>query len=321
MYYSVVAGERALAATGWEEAERHFRQAESSSDGQPESELTARMFRGLGVILTSYQEPTVRQRGWDLLVRAFNLYVLLENIEEAVAVGETPAAFHGLRGTVELTGKALELLEPGSLRAGYLLARHSIAFRDELGDVEEDIRCLEKAAEIARAHGDKRLEGLVMLSYGQHFGATGDRQASIDHSRRADALGREVDDRSIVVRAVMQVLRSKKSSYDLDGVPELLRRHREIAEESRAPTTLTFSDQAEFGFRRDRGEWERASAVAANELSRAGARIVNEYFTLAVESHLAEIHENDERLNAVKVEVGRFPQEALMVAITSWVAA
>lgn len=321
IHYSVVAGEQALTAGSRDEAEQHFRRIEASCKDRPEDELTARLYRGLGLSLLGSHERPVRQRGWDLFAQAFDLHVRLENIERALDVAETPLAFGTLRGTAELTGRALRLLDPESLRSGYLLVRHSIALRDELGDLEEDIHCLEKAMVVAKEHDDMHLEAQVMLGYGQHFSAIGDRQASIDYCQRADDLAREFDDSGLTARAVMWGMDARLGSYDSDGVVTMLKRHREIAETTRSSTTLNFSYESEFGIWRNMGEWERASLTAANDFSRTANQVMHQLRAFAIDCQRMEIGETDERVVAICAEAERFPEEVLMVATFSWLAA
>ena len=115
--YLVKAGERALDANGYSDAEPYFRQAQTLRQGHPKpaDERTARIFHGLGRILTMDPSPEIRQEGWDSLARAFDIYVSVGNIAAAVEAAETPVMFSDLHGTVALTSKALELLDPSTL--------------------------------------------------------------------------------------------------------------------------------------------------------------------------------------------------------------
>jgi len=320
-YYSVVAGERALAGSAYDEAERHFRQAASSNEDRPADELTARVFLGLANVLTASQVPPVRQEGWEFLTRAFDLYVRFEDVEKAVATAETGVALVGLRGTAALTGRALELLEPDSLRAGYLLARHGIALKDESGDYEGELSCLERAMETARRHGDKRLEARVMLHYGQHFEAIGDRQAAIERCLRADALARECNDPSVQARAARCGTVAHLSLYDLASARTLQHRNQQLAETLGHPTTLSFAYEIEFNINRCVGDWARARQVAESELARTGNEALNRYRILAIDCNLAEVPADVERIHIFDAESARFRSGALVAATVSWLSA
>lgn len=319
--YSVIAGERALAASNYAEAERNFRQAELSNTDLPEDDFTARTYRGLAMVLTNAEQMPVRQAGWDYLVRAFDYYVGVEEIDAAVAIAEIPVAFHRLRGTANLTARAVELLDPKSLRAGYLLTRHSIGVRDELGDFEEDVRLLELAQVIAEAHKDKLLEARIQLSLGQHFVASGELSAAIEHCHRSDALAREVQDPSTEVRAVLFGGRSKLSSFDSTGADKLYGRHTELARQLRIPTTMGLNREAVFGITRDRGQWKTAREIASDERTRTGDQTMYLQRVLCIAYSQSVVPQNDERLVNFIANANSLPHDALMLATSSWLSA
>ena len=120
-----------------------------------------------------------RQQGWDYIAAAFDMYVKFGNTKTAISAASTPVMITGLQGPFELTSKALELLDPDSLEAGYLHTRHGISFNSK-SDFTSELKSYDRALEIAKQHGDQRLEGRVNVHYGQHYFSIGDPEKSLE---------------------------------------------------------------------------------------------------------------------------------------------
>jgi DNA-binding CsgD family transcriptional regulator len=319
--YAVLAGEQSLQSNAFEEAEYYFRRAVRSSRNRPADQLTARMFGGLGFILTNSELPSVRQKGWDFLSSAFDLFLRFEAIDRAVAVAETPVAMVGLRGTVDVTARALDVLEKDSLRYGYLLARHAVALKEENGDFENDLSCLERSLNIARKHEDKRLEARIMLHYGQHFAALRDYESTITYCRRAIALAKETGDESVEVRACRSSADAYLSIFDFDNALLVQGQNLELAKRLRVPTTLSFAGEIEFDTARYTGDWARAIEIAESERDRTGNEELHRHRTNLIEHYLTEASDEQVRADVMVTESYDIRSEILVLAVASWLAA
>ncbi len=112
-------------------------------------------------------EVATRQRAWDTLGRAFDLYVGLGDHESAADLAAEPFNSASLTGIVDVTWRALKLVDPGSEKASWLHARHAIALMDEPGDLEGARATLDRAMALARAHGNRSLEARALAYLAQ----------------------------------------------------------------------------------------------------------------------------------------------------------
>ncbi|MDP6512568.1 MAG: protein kinase, partial [SAR202 cluster bacterium] len=169
--YSIVAGERAIGSNAFEEALVHFQRALAAVEGSSPSmgedqgidEQTATILFGLGRAQVATIEDTQAQEAIDTLIRAFEAFADLGDAENAVAVASYP---HALRpnsvGTLAMATRALDLVSPDSLEAGYLLIRHGGALAAEKKDYDGAQENIDRAIEIARREEDRVLELLAL---------------------------------------------------------------------------------------------------------------------------------------------------------------
>ena len=128
--YSLLAGERALAAHAHEEALSLFERALAAKEGQAgqvpsamDGEAAALLW-GLGRAQTATLPIFERQQALDTLKRAFDYYVENEDVPRAVAVAESHAT-DTVAFSIEVhqvIERALRLVPAGSHQAGRLLA-------------------------------------------------------------------------------------------------------------------------------------------------------------------------------------------------------
>ena len=177
--YSLIAGERALASHGYEDAIAHFerglvtRDISLSGTESASNEEAAALLFGLARAQSATMERHQEAGAFTALSRAFEYYAETGNIAQAVTAAEFPIATQGTRipGISELMDRALALVPPDSHEAGRLQSRYG----DILGalDYEGAQRALEQALGIARREGDVVLE-VQTLTYaaavsGQHL--------------------------------------------------------------------------------------------------------------------------------------------------------
>ncbi len=95
----------------------------------------------------------------DTLGRAFDAFVDLGDAENAVAVATHQHVFLAVSsGSADMAARALDMVSPDSLEAGYLLYRYGGALVGEHTDYEGARVHLDRAVDIARREGDRVLE-------------------------------------------------------------------------------------------------------------------------------------------------------------------
>jgi tetratricopeptide (TPR) repeat protein len=260
--FGIVAGEKSLQAYAYDDALRYFELVRGAAEGLSDNGTKARFCYGYAQPLVVEASLEARQRGWDLLGEAFRLFRAAGNNRMAIAAAQTPVTFGALKGTVELTGAALELAEPDSTDAGFLHARHAIALLNEAGDLDSELVHLEKALSIARKHQDSRLEARTLIHYAQHYAYVGDAAKTVEYCDRAAALASRFDDPVTETRAIGWSMMAHLYLWQVEEFKRKLPRAREIADRYK-------QDIYVFGFRRR--EWALATAQGDWDLARQAA--------------------------------------------------
>ncbi len=158
VHYSLAAGERALSSLAFEEARSHFEAAWSALAERPENAQMAQALFGLSRTMIMIPSMSARQQALDYNRRAFDIYVKLGDTASAIRAGQQGHTLGGLKGALDLHERALKLTEPDSIDQGWVLARYGVALHSEEGRFDESMAALGRAREIARRHGDLRLE-------------------------------------------------------------------------------------------------------------------------------------------------------------------
>ncbi|MFQ6029624.1 MAG: hypothetical protein ACE5Q6_19275, partial [Dehalococcoidia bacterium] len=165
VWYSHLAGEKALAAYAWEEAQNHFERGLVArnipfSGGEPLPNAgAATLIFGLARARIGTAGRVQMQEAVNILSRAFDYYLEAGDTANAIAVAGYPVPMTTARtGMTRIFHQALTLVAPGSLSEGRLLAHYGY----ELGRVEGDYpaaqEAFDRALAIARDHGDVGLE-------------------------------------------------------------------------------------------------------------------------------------------------------------------
>jgi len=170
VHYSLLAGERALAAYAYEEALAHFQRGLSSKEGQAPStaahgELvepsgqamdadTAALLFGVGRAQAAMLQT---QAAESSLTRAFDYYVESRDVPMAMEVAQYPVDDVN-SGVPQLAFRALALVPPDSHEAGRLLSHYGFHLGLKRGDYEAAEEALGRALDIARREGDAALE-------------------------------------------------------------------------------------------------------------------------------------------------------------------
>ena len=155
-HYSRLAGEQALAIYAHEEALAHFERALTAKEKQPTDAETAAVWFGLG-----HAQGATGQvyDAWSSLRLAFDYYFEAGDVAKAVAVAEYPLLYvTGLEQATEMVERALTLVSPESLEAGYLLSRYGLLVNLETGDYDRAQEAFARALVIAQLEKDPVLE-------------------------------------------------------------------------------------------------------------------------------------------------------------------
>ena len=205
--YSMVAGERALAAYAFEEALEHFQRAlaarepsaaEARGDGAlppaRDAEEAAILF-GLARAQAATVERHDVQRAVDTLGRALDYYVDVGDVDGAASVAEFRVeAIGGLTRQAHVLARALEVVPHDSPRAGELLARYGGAVGIEEGNYEGAQAAFAEALAIARREDDRALEMWTLVYAASVDGQHLRRVTSLEHALKAIELARSLDD-------------------------------------------------------------------------------------------------------------------------------
>ena len=164
--YSLMAGERALATYGYEDALAHFqtglvaRDLAVTGSGPPIDEESASMMFGLAKAQAATFERHQLGEVFGTLSRAFEYYFETGNAHLAVAAAGFPIAPAGvlIPGFAHLLARALTLVPEDSHEAGRLLSRYGGILGAAEGDYAGAQQALERALAIARREEDVPLE-------------------------------------------------------------------------------------------------------------------------------------------------------------------
>ena len=207
--YSILAGERALAGYGYEEAQSHFQRGIDAKGSQPADEETAALYYGLGRAQAATFERHNVSEPVASLRRAFDYYVETGEVDRAVAVAsyQTPSFSGVITGASELISNALALVPPDSHQAGRLLSQYGLHLGRGEGDYEGAREAFSGALGVAQREKDTALEmqTLANAAYVDFFHDRG--QESLDKSRRAIELAQRVEDAEAEVNARMNASR------------------------------------------------------------------------------------------------------------------
>ena len=258
--YSLLAGERALAAYAWEEALAHFQRALVAKEGQQIDDETAALLFGLGRAQSATLEIHQHEEVVASLSHAFEYYAANGDVSRAVAVATypLPSTTIGSPGVAQFTSRALALVPPDSHEAGYLLSTYGRVLGTAEGDYTGAQAALGRALAIAQREGDIALEirtlswgTVVDLFYHCH-------EEGLKKCMRAIELVRYADDPIAEVNAHLYALFHRT----ITGLPEAANPHAAaaltVAEKLRDRNTLAHALWANELFCHSNGNWRAA---------------------------------------------------------------
>ena len=212
VHYSLIAGERALAVQGYEEAQIHFRRVLASREGQETDAVIAQALLGLARAEAPTVDRHLAQATWELFERAFNYYMEVGESTQAITIAQTPLGITAsVKGRADVALRALELVREDSLDAGHLWSQHGYSLWFENKDYEGSQEALSRAIEIARQSGDEVLEARSLTDscyvdtfYGVFRGLLEKVSRAVELAHRVNDLQTEVRARSALSGALIR---------------------------------------------------------------------------------------------------------------------
>jgi DNA-binding CsgD family transcriptional regulator len=288
VHYSLLAGERALAAYAWEDALSHFERALAAKEGQAMDAETAALLFGLGRAQLAILDPREYQEALANLTRAFDYYAEKGDVGRAVAVAQCPVQASpstGHRtGVIDLIARALALVPPDSHEAGRLLCQYGNTLYYETGDYDGALTALSQALAIAQREGDAALKMRALVAAGHAEAAHLHFQESLGYDLRAIELASSVDEPFEETHAHQEVAAVLHRTGDLEGARQHAAVMLEVAERLRHRTRLWQALQANTVVSSLEGDWatarsssDRALAVSPRNSNLLGYRALIEY--------------------------------------------
>ena len=268
VHYSLLAGERALAAYAWEEAMGHFRRGLAAKEGQSVDAETAKLLFGLG-----RAEASTLQRGpsgslLSSLERAFDYYAEIGDVTWALVVAlEQPGP--PLVRSPEVTpflARALALAPEGSHQAGQLLSRYGNQLGVVEGDFEAARQAFDQALEIARREGDITLEMGCLVNACRVAGHNCHWQECLQLSEQAIQLASQVKAPLLEVPAYMWACQAATVLGDLERTKNHAQAALAPAESSRHRAMLAIALGIKEQVARMEGDFDLARELATGAL-------------------------------------------------------
>jgi tetratricopeptide (TPR) repeat protein len=226
--YSLLAGERALAAYAWEEALAHFERGLTSrgipltgTEPAKDAEAAALLF-SLGRAQFATLERHESHEAVPNWRRAFDYYVESGDVAHALAVAEYPVPPMAVRsgGVAQIVARALALVPPDSHAAGHLWSHYGLVISVE-GDYEGAQAAFTHALAIAQREQDPALELQTLAFAARDQDRTLRYQESLETSLRAIDLAKAVDEPRAEVQARARGLHSLMAMGRLEEAREL----------------------------------------------------------------------------------------------------
>jgi tetratricopeptide (TPR) repeat protein len=157
--YSILAGEKSLAAHAYEEALQQFERALTAKGVDARDSEAAQILYGLGRAQVATVERHEAQRPVDTLERSFQTFVETGDTSQAMEVAAYPMeAVSGITRMTHLREAGLKLIDSDSAEAVKLLGQFATAAVIEESDESRGIESAEQAIQMARRLGDEYLE-------------------------------------------------------------------------------------------------------------------------------------------------------------------
>lgn len=254
--FSLIAGHQALSTHAYDEAIAHFERGLAAL-GNERSPRVAEANAGLAESLFAQIRPL---EGWKLLQEAFELYLDLGQTQSAVEIAMIPFTAGGLSGVDEFYTKALELVDDGSLEAGWLHARLAIGQFD-VGMEREAADNLDRGLTIAKASNNVALEARLSIHYCQLYWCADDPESAVTWGLKAARLAEQVDDVETRLRIGHYLFNVLVPLGKLDDASDRVEEQFRVAYERSVPFHIQGAFDHRWMLARMRGDWHLAEEI------------------------------------------------------------
>ena len=285
--YCSLAGERALSNYAYEEALEYFQRALSAKEGQAMDAETAKLHFGLARALEATVTRQEAMVVYPNIIKAFDYYVETGDVSTAIDVARYPLGNLPMAdiGRTELTSRALSLVAPESIDAGFLLASHGLGMFHERRDYEGSQESFNKALTIAEKEQDKTLE-MHTLANAIEVDLWNLRLQDLPaRGMRAIELARSTGNSGVEVQAAFETARALAATGDLKQALQISEGMISPAEKVRSVPAMLNALWLNGSLHRAAGDWEESRGFLnrMQTIRSAGTRMLAD---LSVLDHL-----------------------------------
>ena len=286
VHFSLLAGNQALTGYAHEEAQGHFQRGLAAKEGQPTDAETATLLLGLGRAKVASADRLQMQETVACLSRAFDYFAEKGDVDKAVAAAEElpgpPMA--DISEVPQPLSRALKLVSPDSIQAGYLLSRYGNILAQQEGDDEGAQDAFTRALAIAQEEGDEIRDMRTLVSAGRTDAHQLRWQESLEKCLRAIELAHRLNDPRSLVPASFWATQSLAVMGDLGTAKKVASAALAAAERLRHRYWLAVALDTNGILARLEGDWQaareyidRGLTVAPDQLRFAFQRTLLEY--------------------------------------------
>ena len=261
--YSLLAGERALAAYAWEEALDHFTRAMEGVEGEDLDPDRARLLFGLGRAQVATLPRSELQVAVETLSQAFKYYETAGDVDQAMVVVQAYPDFLladvKVAEVVRLLERALALVSPNSSHAGRLLSRYGHFKGVGEGDYAASQEAFDRALTIARNEKDTALEVRTLVDASRVEGSQLHWQESLEKISKAIELVSQVDDPVSEVQCFHWATQASLVLGDFERAREYASGALAAAERLRHQSWMAVALWTNAPIARMEGDWEATS--------------------------------------------------------------
>ena len=307
--YSLLAGERALAAHAYEEALGHFerglagRSIALSGTETASDEEAADLLFGLARARSATFERHQAAEVFASLSRAFDYYAKAGKVDLAVAVAGSPVSRHSTE-MGRLIDRALAMVAPDSHEAGRLLSRYGGVLGSTEGQYDGAREAFSRALTIARHEGDETLEMQTLAEAASLAYVHLRHEESFQRSVSVIELARRIDDPRTEVFARFHAV---GANYTRGNLEEAVRQATEalpVAETLRDRYLLSRVLWMNSSVYHLAGDWRTAREFSDRGLAESGQSSVILGTRVLLEYEIGEFEQGEAYLNRLLEAMG-----------------
>jgi predicted ATPase/DNA-binding CsgD family transcriptional regulator len=288
--YSLLAGERALATFGYEEALAHFQRglaargiSVTGTEPAPDAQAAALLF-GLGKAQFATYERLQIADADASLGRAFEYYFQSESIAETAAVAEFFYSAISSQNRRQRISRALTIVPKDSIEAGRLLACYIAVLGDSPTEFQVIQELSERALAVARREADQILEMRILVAAGHACAHQLQHLEVLERDLPAIDLAQSIGEPLEEVHAQYEVASALYAIGDLQGADRHAAAALDVAEkasnkfwQARALALKGAVSGAQGNWQEARNFSDRSLAIFPRDPDLLGSRAVLEY--------------------------------------------